>query len=687
MDFFESQELARKKTRWLVFLFTMAVMAITIALLAVAVMAVGATKQTLDAEQLWAIATDWQLVVGVVVTVVSLIGLGSATKMLELRQGGSAVASLLGGRRIVGNARTLTDRKVANIVEEMALASGTPVPPVYILDDEESINAFAAGYTVDDAVIGINRGTAEKLSREELQGVIAHEFSHILNGDMRMSLRMVAILNGILLISIIGGQILNFLNRSAMHRSHRRSDSDDKGSGGFIVVMYLVALGLYIIGSIGLFFGRWIKSSVSQQREFLADASAVQFTRQPDGIGGALKVIGGFSKNSAMQTIKAEEISHMFFGSCRSSFMFPTHPPLLKRIRVIDEKFDGDYQKFLDARERRYLRVKQQREAQQEKKEREKGDKKSKFMDFFPGGDPLEAIGSKPFPINPMLLIAGIGIPTEEDVEFSGFMVGEIEPSLLYALRETWSARCVVFASLLGNEKTVAEKQLKILLENEAKGSAETTLKVKALYDKMPKHLRLGAFEIIQGTLSAMSPDQYPAFRQSVNQLIVADNRVDLFEFFLFHHLIVHLDRCFHTAPARQNRFNRLEQLKPEIAEVISILSRVGTEDPNQQKTVFVDSMATLFSNIDSSNLFVADWDHRKLSEALTKLSLATPPIKKEILSAAVVAISHDKVLTVEEVELFRAMSESMDCPVPPLVATRREAPELPGPEDIGDVG
>ena len=290
-------------------------------------------------------------------------------------------------------------------------------------------------------------------------------------------------------------------------------------------------------------------------------------------------------------------------------------------------------------------------------------------------------------PINPMLLIAGIGIPTEADVEFSGFMVDEIEPSLLHALRETWSARCIVFASLLGNDKAVAEKQLKILLENEAKGSAETTLKVKALYDKMPTHLRLGAFEIIQGTLSAMSPDQYPTFRQSVNQLIVADNQVDLFEFFLFHHLIVHLDRCFHTAPTRQNRFNRLEQLKPEIAEVISILSRVGTEDLNQQKTVFADSMATLFSGIDSNHLFVADWDHRKLSEALTKLSLATPPIKKQILSAAVVAISHDKVLTVQEVELFRAMSESMDCPVPPLVATRQVAPELPDPEDIGDVG
>ena len=206
---------------------------------------------------------------------------------------------------------------------------------------------------------------------------------------------------------------------------------------------------------------------------------------------------------------------------------------------------------------------------------------------------------------------------------------------------------------------------------------------MKELYDELLPHLRLGTFEIIQGTLSAMSPEQYPVFRKTVNELIVADQQVDLFEFFLFHHLIVHLDRCFHSAPARQNLYSRLDTLKPEIAEVISILSRVGTQDRNQQQVVFADAVSSLFPGQNSISLFVEKWDHRKLSQALAKLSKATPTIKKQILSAAVMAISHDKVLTVEEVELFRAMAESMDCPVPPLVATRREAPELPDAEDI----
>ena len=678
MDFFESQELARKKTKWLIFLFALAVIAIIIAIMGVVVLAVAFANQSTRPDQLTSIALDWRLIVGVVVGVVSLIGLGSATKMVELRQGGAAVASLMGGRRIVGNAKSLTDQKVANVVEEMALASGTPVPPVYILDGEEGINAFAAGYTVDDAVIGINRGTAEKLTREELQGVVAHEFSHILNGDMRMSLRMVAILNGILLISIVGGQLLRFLSYSGGH-TVRRSNNNDKGGGGFIAVMYLVAIGLYVIGSIGLFFGRWIKSTVSQQREYLADASAVQFTRMPDGIAGALKMIGGTAESSRMQSANAEQISHMFFGSCRSSFMFATHPPLLKRIRVIDERFDGNYQRFMVERQRRY----QQLKAERESKSKDKEDKKKKLMDFLPGSDKFEAFEKMKLPINPMILIAGIGIPTEEDVEFSGFMVDEIDPQLLHSVRETWSARCVVFASLLSGDETVAQQQLQLLQKVEAKGTYETTLKMKELYDELLPHLRLGTFEIIQGTLSAMSPEQYPVFRKTVNELIVADQQVDLFEFFLFHHLIVHLDRCFHSAPARQNLYSRLDTLKPEIAEVISILSRVGTQDRNQQQVVFADAVSSLFPGQNSISLFVEKWDHRKLSQALAKLSKATPTIKKQILSAAVMAISHDKVLTVEEVELFRAMAESMDCPVPPLVATRREAPELPDAEDI----
>ena len=677
MDFFESQELARKKTKWLIFLFGLAVIAITVAIFALAVAAISVANPATQQKQMLALASDWRLMAGVAAGVFVVVGLGSLTKMLELRHGGSAVAAMMGGRRIVGNAKQLTDRRVADVVEEMALASGMPVPPVYVLDNEESINAFAAGYTVDDAVIGINRGTVENLSREELQGVIAHEFSHILNGDMRMSLRMVAILNGIMLISIIGGQIFSFLSHTA-HHSMRRSSRDDKGKGGFIVVMYFVAAGLYLIGSIGLFFGRWIKSTVSQQREYLADASAVQFTRIPDGIGNALKTIGGHSRGSHIQNGAAEQISHMFFGECTSNFVFRTHPPILNRIRVIDERFDGDFQKFMQARERR-------RQSRQKQKQKEKKSTKEKLMDFLPGSDRFGGLDKMNFPVNPLILIAGIGIPTDDDVEYSGLLVNQIPKALLEAVRETFSARCVVFASLLDEEEPTRKKQLVLIQNSEAKGTLETTLRARKMLDELPMHLRLGVFEIIQGTLSAMSPGQYPVFRKTVNDLIVADRKVDLFEFFLFHHLIVHLDRCFKIAETKQNVYKSINGLQPEIAQVLSILACVGQKQESAQRSVFDTAMGSLFKAGDSQSSFIPVWEHKELSIALSKLAKATPSIKKKVLSAAVMAISHDKVLTVQEVELFRAMAESMDCPVPPLVATHTEAPEFPDAQDIGD--
>ena len=670
MDFFESQDLARRNTKWLIFLFVIAVIAIILAIFVLAVIAVVAATKA-SGDQVFAIATDWRLIVGVISSVLAIVGTGSATKMIALRSGGQAVASMLGGRRVVGNSRDVVDRKVSNVVEEMALASGTPVPPVYILDDEQSINAFAAGYTVDDAVIGINRGTAEKLTRAELQGVVAHEFSHILNGDMRMSLRMVAILNGILLISLIGGHCLSAISRTS-HYSHRRGN--DKGQGAKVIFL-LIAAGLYAIGSIGLFFGRWIKATVSQQREYLADASAVQFTRLPDGIAGALKMIGGSSEMSYMKSGAAEEVSHMFFGLSRSSFMFSTHPPLIKRIRKIDEHFDGDFRRFVSEREKRRKRRLEALEQEREQKKR--------AFDFIPGVDQFDQFDKMKFPINPIMLIAGIGIPTDEDVEFSALMVNEIPGPLLHAARETFTARCIVFASLLDQNEQIRQIQISMIERQEIKGTVAATLQMSKLLEVLPKTLRLAVFEIIQGTLSAMSPEQYPVFRETVDQLIMADEKVSLFEFFLSHHLLVHLDRCFYPQPKARNLFNRADQIQTEIVELLSVLASAGHTRESDRRAAFASALKEIFPAIDSNAMFVTDWNPDRLAESLKKAASAVPLVKKKILSAAVVAISHDNIYTVDEVELFRAMSESLDCPVPPLVATHDVPPELP---DLSDV-
>ena len=233
----------------------------------------------------------------------------------------------MGGVPIASDTTDFNLRRLRNVVEEIAIASGVPVPKIYVLEHEAAINAFAAGYSPSDAVIAVTRGALDRLNRDELQGVIAHEFSHVLNGDMRLNIRLMGVLFGILMIGLIGRKILE----------HGRFGGRNKGAGA-ILVAALVAM---IVGYVGLFFGRMIKAGVSRQRERLADASAVQFTRQTTGLAGALKKIGGLDEGSRLnERSNAEEVSHMLFGDgVGFRGLFATHPPLVERIQELEPQF------------------------------------------------------------------------------------------------------------------------------------------------------------------------------------------------------------------------------------------------------------------------------------------------------------------------------------------------------------
>ena len=290
MDFFASQDDARKKTGLLLFYFGLAVLSIIIAVyIAFAFFFAyqGSRASQFSFYSIW----DPELFVTVAGVTILIVICGSLYKISILKSGGAGVAEMLGGKLIPASTQDFLEKRLLNIVEEMAIASGVPVPPVYLLENEQGINAFAAGFTPDDAVIGVTRGSLETLNREELQGVIAHEFSHILNGDMWLDLKLVGFLHGILLIALIGRSILRGSSRSR----------NSKNSGGFV----LFGLVLLVLGYLGVLFGKLIKSGVSRQREYLADASAVQFTRNPHGLAGALKKIGGLAAGSFVEVSRA----------------------------------------------------------------------------------------------------------------------------------------------------------------------------------------------------------------------------------------------------------------------------------------------------------------------------------------------------------------------------------------------
>jgi Zn-dependent protease with chaperone function len=339
MDFFQRQDNARRRTRWLVAYFVGAIFGLACTFYVVSLAPYFHANP--EAEGSFWHPQLFQWVVSVVLVVIAL---GSLIKLIKLRKGGKVIALALGGRPLTAPATDPDERELQNIVEEMSIASGVPVPAIYVLDREPGINAFAAGLRPEDAVIGVTKGAMQFLTRDELQGIIAHEFSHILNGDMRLNIRLVSWLHGILWIALVGRGLLE----AARHCIPWNSESDDlkKGGLGLFFIGSFVGVIIYGLGSAGAFFGRLIKSAVARQREFLADAAAVQFTRNPLGLANALKKIGGLGHGSRIRSPVAEEVSHMFFGNgARSSWFgfFSTHPSLKKRIKLLDPTFDGRF--------------------------------------------------------------------------------------------------------------------------------------------------------------------------------------------------------------------------------------------------------------------------------------------------------------------------------------------------------
>ncbi len=665
MDFFASQDLARRNTRKLVILLILAVLAMCFAVYGLVLLILALTNSQ-NAVFRGEHAFHWTMLAspenllllgGVFVVILLIVSAGSAFKVAELRTGGSGVAEMLGGRRLVPGSADLAERRVLNVVEEMALASGVAVPPVYVLDNETGINAFAAGHTIDDAVIGVNRGTIEKLNRDELQGVIAHEFSHILNGDMRMSLRMIGLLHGIQALALLGLMLF----RMAAHAS--RGSSRNKG-GQAALGLIVFGLGLYAIGAIGLLFARIIKASVSRQREYLADASAVQFTRNPEGIAGALKVIGLDAHTSQVDAPNAETISHMFFANMMGELhanLFATHPPLIPRIQRIDPRFSGDFQEY--GRTRSKATVVGPRESAPAKTPT---DLRGKFGMMGREMGPL----GKSFPIDPAILIAAIGAPSDDDVVYSQALIGNASPALLEAMRDPFSARCLVFASLLCPSLEVRRVQVEIINGLAGEASRRETLRVAKLLESLDSRMRLPLFEIVQGTLTALSAPQYLEFQKVVVRLIDADQQLSLFEFFLMHHLMVHLERHLGLRKRQKVRYESAVGLEREMELAVSVVCRFGHENANDAAAAFQAAAQSYPEGLGSSRYTGVNSSFTEFSAVLDKLNLAAPQVKKQLLEALLRAIIHDERITVEEAELYRAIAESLDCPVPPLAAT-----------------
>src|SRR5690554_4953301 len=415
MDFFDAQDHARRLTRWLVVLFALSIISLLVVTNLLVMVTLGVVSA--DPQAGPEFQFDPAMAVVVSVAVIGVVVLASLYRIATLRKGGAAVAEMLGGRLVVEGRASVAEQRLLNVVEEMAIAAGTPVPPTYIIE-ERGINAFAAGYSLSDAVIGVTRGAVETLTRDELQGVIAHEFSHILHGDMRINIRLIGLLHGIMMLGMAGYYLLR--TGGAVRRSR---------DGNSVAIL---ALGLIVIGATGMFFGNLIKAAVSRQREYLADASAVQYTRNHKGIAGALKRIGAEAEGSMMAHPATAEISHSLFGAgTRMSLrgMFATHPPLAARIKKLDSSWDGEYPSPVTQ-----MPVTDDAGVSTVGRPTQQGG---------PAGD--QRIAGMGLAMATAAAFQRIGEPDEDDMAYAQHIYQQLPPTLLEAAHEPGGARALIY--------------------------------------------------------------------------------------------------------------------------------------------------------------------------------------------------------------------------------------------------
>ncbi|QDH69285.1 M48 family metallopeptidase [Marilutibacter alkalisoli] len=627
MNFFESQAAARRSSTRLVVLFALAVLGIVLAVdLAVAVF-VGTAPGVL------AFAT---------VATLAVIGLGSLFRIASLGSGGERVAQQLGGVPVPEDTRDLNLRRLLNVVEEIAIASGVPVPKVYVLEHEAGINAFAAGYTTSDAVVAVTRGALERLNRDELQGVIAHEFSHILNGDMRLNIRLIGVLFGIMMISIIGRKVL----------IHGRFAVGRRGSG--VAAVMVAALVAMVIGSIGLFFGRMIKAGVSRSRERLADASAVQFTRQTAGLAGALKKIGGLQDGSRLAARgEAEEVSHMLFGDgIGLSGMFATHPPLLERIQALEPGFRADQLEGL---------------SQQWMAAPPNGLEEDVRMGFAPHA-PLPVAGSEQTLV-PEQVADQVAHPDADDYLQADAIVSAMPEPLHDLARQRDSVVPLLLALLMDERETVASKQFHEVAARLGRVVAERARHIH--HTQMPglhPMLRLPLASMAFPVLRLRPRPELDNFLDAANAMIYADGEVSLFEYCLARLLTVQVRESLD--PARYVRMGRRkpQSVRREFATLLAVVAHAGHADEAEARRAYNAGLNRVLQR-DHLPYMPPAGGVTALDEVWEPLDTLDPLAKQVLVEAITEAVGHDGRVSVAEAELLRTICGVLHCPLPPMLA------------------
>jgi Zn-dependent protease with chaperone function len=640
VNFFDVQDRARRSSRRLVFLYLLS----TALIIAGVSLIVGfAFYNVVDPGQQFSLSSFFSNQASVlwgtaVITTLFIIG-ATLVKTAQLSSGGGQVAQQMGGTLVSPETRDPLRSRLRNVVEEMAIASGVPVPEIYVLEQEMGINAFAAGFAPGDAAVAVTRGTLEILDRDELQGVIAHEFSHVLNGDMRLNIRLMGVLFGIMALGLMGRMVFRGVRYGGF--------SSKRGKGGGVIV--IVGLGLIILGGVGVFFARMIKSGVSRQREFLADASAVQFTRQSGGLAGALKKIGGYEAGSLIQATDPEEVSHMLFGTgAKLSGMFATHPPITDRIRALDPNFkESDYpQVNLKDRNVATDRGVDQRSA------------------GIAAATSALAAG-----ITPDSISASVGQPSEEHIAFAKRIRQSLPNALYDAAHSSELSYLLVIALILDRGGETLERQLSLLTE---KLGEQRTILISQFHAHLleggPEY-RLPLLEIAFPALRQRPAPQLNFLIDLTGRRIEIDGEIELHEFCFYRVLATNLRHVMQPSKSRKSKRASRKDVRRAAVDLLRVVAQHGHDDDADGEAAFRAGLAK-FGKWGDAYAYGSDLTATtsSLERSLDQLVSLNSEGRKMLLDSVTSVVLHDEKLTVPEAELVRTICASLEIPLPPQI-------------------
>jgi Zn-dependent protease with chaperone function len=639
MDFFAAQARARQQSRLLSMGFAVCLLAVVIALNVIILTALRIGYATgANPEPMQQSLVQWALVHPGVVVLNSLliggfIGGSSLYRMLQLREGGGYVARSVGGVRVERGTQDPRRRMLHNVVDEMALASGVPAPEVYVLENEDGINAFAAGHTPANAAVAVTRGALLRLNRDQLQAVIAHEFSHILNGDMRLSIRLMGLVFGLMVVAIAGRTLL----RLARHA--------DRGA----IPVFVLGAVIAIIGQIGFWGGRVLQAWISREREHLADASAVQFTRNPDGLIGALVSAGAMGARRRFASPSMEQVAHMLFvsGGLR---LLATHPSLLTRLQALDPQIN----------QARYESMVRRAQAQWQALDDETGPERLERAAL-----PAAAMSGASIPAAAALIAASTGDPRPRHLDHAVALRLALPEQLRGTAGAPERARSILLALVALTDAAAREAQLQLIAQHYGQRAAEEVRAILSKSDSLPALMRMPAVLQLFPALRALPPAERVVLKKLLQDLARLDGKLSVFEYSLEKVVMRGLEA--QLRPRAPHGSATLDSRIAELGTVFAVLARQGGRDELLARRAYEAGLAPLLPQHRSAYAVIEDWVP-VFDQALDRLCSLHPLAKQLLVEGLVRTIAHDELLAPEEAELLRAICTVLECPLPPVL-------------------